>query len=279
MATLLAAVAGLQTVSAQKVIIKVAGSDPVSYDVSQIEYIAFNEATPGPQPGEHEFVEIGGLKWATRNVGATSVAGSYETACGDYFVWSETEPRYASMTRTDANEVTFTWKNGYESGYSDNYPTYTGTTLDAPHDAATANWGGNWRTPTNAEYNALAKACSGIEGKQTPVELTSTITEGGIYWLSETQIIESAYTGVAGLLFVSASDISKRVFFPASGSINGTTLRNFGTDGRYWSSSLNRTYTSGNRAFFLEFWSSFIKPSGGNDNFFYNGCMVRPVSD
>ena len=173
----------------------------------------------------HEYVEIGGLKWATMNVGATTVAGSYETCYGDYYAWGETTPRYMTITRSDTNSASFTWRNGYSSGYSsDNYPTYTGTTLDASHDAATANWGSTWRTPTKAEFEALAAACSGSSAYvQTPVTLINTITEGGIYWLSSTQTIESAYTGVAGLLFVSASDISKRVFFPASGFVGGTT--------------------------------------------------------
>ncbi len=225
----------------------------------------------------HAFVEIGGLKWATMNVGATTVAGSYATCYGDYYAWGETQPRYMTITRSGTNSASFTWRNGYSSGYSsDNYPTYTGTTLDASHDAATANWGGTWRTPTKAEFEALAAACSGSSANgQTPVNLINTITEGGIYWLSSTQTIESAYTGVAGLLFVSASDISKRVFFPASGRVLGTSLDLGGTDGIYWSSSL---YTSDTDcAYRLDFYSLNVTPSDNNVR--YRGFTVRPVSD
>ena len=225
----------------------------------------------------HEYVEIGGLKWATMNVGATTVAGSYETCYGDYYAWGETQPRYASITRSAAGSASFSWKNGYSSGYSsDNYPTYTGTTLDAAHDAATANWGGTWRTPTKAEFEALAAACSGSSANgQTTVNLINTITEGGIYWLSRTQTIEPAYTGVAGLLFVSASDISKRVFFPASGSVYDTRLYDGGTNGFYWSSSL---YTSDTYyAYNLDFSSYGVGPSDDTDRF--PGRTVRPVSD
>ncbi len=224
----------------------------------------------------HEYVEIGGLKWATMNVGATTVAGSYETCFGDYYAWGETQPRYMTITRSGTNSATFTWRNGYSSGYSsDNYPTYTGTTLDASHDAATANWGGTWRTPTKAEFEALAAACSGSSANgQTPVTLINTITEGGIYWLSDTQTIESAYTGVAGLLFVSASDISKRVFFPASGNVSDTSLYNGGKEGRYWSSSLNTSES--NYAYRLEFHSSRVYPSVSH--YRYYGLTVRPVS-
>ena len=225
----------------------------------------------------HEYVEIGGLKWATMNVGATTVAGSYETCYGDYYAWGETTPRYMTITRSDTNSASFTWRNGYSSGYSsDNYPTYTGTTLDASHDAATANWGSTWRTPTKAEFEALAAACSGSSAYvQTPVTLINTITEGGIYWLSSTQTIESAYTGVAGLLFVSASDISKRVFFPASGFVGGTSLSDGGTRGYYWSSSLITSYTD--IAYYLYFRSSRVSPS--YYSYRYDGFTVRPVSD
>ena len=38
----------------------------------------------------HEFVEIGGLKWATMNIGAKSVADMKETAYGDFYAWGET---------------------------------------------------------------------------------------------------------------------------------------------------------------------------------------------
>ncbi len=226
----------------------------------------------------HEYVEIGGRKWATMNVGATTVAGSYETCYGDYYAWGETEPRYSSITRTEEGEVTFTWKEGYSSGYNYyNFPSYTDTTLDASHDAATANWGGTWRTPTKEEYEALAAACSGSSAEvQTPVTLINTITEGGIYWLSSTQTIESAYTGVAGLLFVSASDISKRVFFPASGYVYDTSLSYGGMYGNYWSSSRNTSRTDS--ACYLEFDSSCVRPPYSYGQRFY-GMTVRPVSD
>ncbi len=225
----------------------------------------------------HEFVEIGGLKWATMNVGATTVAGSYETCFGDYYAWGETHPRYMTITRSGTNSASFTWRNGYSSGYIyDNYPTYTGATLDAAHDAATANWGGTWRTPTRAEFESLAAACSGSSANgQTPVTLINTITEGGIYWLSDTQTIESAYTGVAGLLFVSASDISKRIFFPTSGYVNGTSLDSGGTNGRYWSSLLRTSNTD--RAFTLDFYWLSVNPQSNVHR--YIGATVRPVSD
>ena len=223
----------------------------------------------------HAFVEIGGLKWATMNVGATTVAGSYETCYGDYFAWGETEPRYISITRKAANDATIICNYGYSS---DNYPTYTGTTLDASHDAATVNWGGSWRTPTNAEFRALAKACTGSDNdSQSTIdsELISSITKGGIYWLSSTQTIEPAFTGVAGLLFVSKADISKRVFFPACGCVDGKSLSYGGYYAYYWSSSKSASQDS--KAFRLNFTDSFILLA--STDFRFLGFTVRPVSD
>ena len=275
LAALLLVGAGVQTAWGQKMVVTLKDDSKVKYDISQLKEVTFEEAEVPAD--EHEYVEIGGLKWATMNVGATTVAGSYETCCGDYFAWGETEPRYASITRTSADEATFTWKSEYSSGYSrENWPTYYGPTLDAEHDAATTNWGGSWRTPTLEEFMALAKACSVSNYYwQEAVELTSTIVEGGIYWLNSTQTVESAYTGVDGLLFVSKADINKRVFFPACGDVDGTSLSNGGTYGFYWSSSLRTSST--NYAYHLYFYSSYVDPS----NYFYRciGFTVRPVSD
>lgn len=48
----------------------------------------------------HEYVEIGGRKWATMNVGATTVAGSPKTAYGDYYTWGEIDTYYSRLTET-----------------------------------------------------------------------------------------------------------------------------------------------------------------------------------
>lgn len=187
-------------------------------DNSKSRYLGLNIRPVYDKTKAHDSVEIGGLKWATMNVGATTVAGSYETCVGDYFAWGETEPRYSAINWTSETTAEFTWKPGQELGYtSDNPISYTGSSLDEEHDAAVANWGEGWRTPSKNDYLALFKACTGSEDDtQTPVVLTNPITEGGIYWLTEEQQIEKEYTGVCGTLFVSKDDISKRVFFPSA---------------------------------------------------------------
>lgn len=181
-----------------------------------------------------EYVEIGGLKWQTKNVGASTVAGSPQTCYGDYFAWSETSPRYSSIVFSSATEATITTKSSYPSGYSvSQYVSYNSSTLDASHDAATKNLGSNWFTPTQEQFTALMEAC-GNSWKT----LTGKITEGGIYSLSEDQTYEPGYTGVAGKLFVSTSDITKRVFFPYAGYIWGTS---FQSGSRYWTTENSGT--------------------------------------
>lgn len=202
-----------------------------------------------------EYVEIGGLKWQTKNVGASTVAGSPQTCFGDYFAWSETSPRYSSITFSSATSASITMKSSYPSGYSvSQYVSYNSGTLDASHDAATKNLGSNWFTPTREQFTALMEACGNTW--KTPTE---KITEGGIYRLSETQTYEPGYTGVAGILYVSTSDITKRVFFPQAGYIDGTS---FYGGGKYWTTENSGTgkpyyFTTGGY-----FNNDYSKPTG-----------------
>lgn len=224
---------------------------------------------------EHGYVEIGGVKWATMNVGATTVAGSYKTCVGDHFAWGETEPRYSAIKWTSETEALVTWKNGFGNGYN-NSPDYIGEELDAAHDAATANWGDEWRTPTLFEFYELAEACTDnldANGYYTPIEPTTKIDEGGIYWLDKEQTIEPAYTGVAGMLFVSKDNISKRVFFPASGDSFETSFQDIGELGFYWSSTL---YTKDNAYAYRLFLTKGLFYSSSTINRSY-GFPVRPV--
>ena len=226
----------------------------------------------------HEYVEIGGVKWSTKNLGASTIAGDPATCYGDYYAWGETEPRYTSIAISDASSATFGgWKTYHSYGYSSSdYPSYTGTTLDAEHDAATQNWGTSWRTPTKADFEALLKACTGSTSDctSTTVSANKKITTGGVYWLSGTNLtIDGTTYGVKGILYVDKTDTSKRVFFPAAGNCYDTNSYS-GSYGLYWSSSL---YMSDTRnASYLYFNSSRVNTSldGGR----YGGFTVRPVS-
>ena len=85
------------------------------------EFVFDSDETPGTgnMIGGHEYVEIGGVKWATMNIGATTVAGSYETCYGDWFALGEASPRYDYISRKSATDAKVSWKFGYPEGYSD----------------------------------------------------------------------------------------------------------------------------------------------------------------
>ena len=62
------------------------------------------------------------------------------------------------------------------------------------------------------------------------------------------------------------------LFLPAAGYRNGTSLNNAGTNGNYWSSSLNTE--NPNNAWNLNFNSGNCNMNNNNRN---NGLSVRPV--
>ena len=106
-------------------------------DLNKIEFA--NNGTRGEENG-YQWVDLGlpsGKKWATLNVGASSVEQT-----GDFFAWGETEAKsYYEEKASKANGV-----SGNIGG-------------KAEYDAAAAHWGGDWRMPTIDEWRELAKYC------------------------------------------------------------------------------------------------------------------------
>lgn len=97
-----------------------------------------------------QYVDLGlSVKWATTNIGAT-----YPEQYGDYFAWGETEPKER-----------FAWDNyKWCDGTKNNITKYNATdglkTLLPEDDAATANWGSQWRMPTKEELAELRLSCT-----------------------------------------------------------------------------------------------------------------------
>lgn len=174
---------------------------------------------PQPDPANgHEYVEIAGMKWATMNVGASSV-----TDYGLYFQWGDTQGYTAAQAGSGTGQKYFGWAD-YKYGNGTSSPGAAGmakynstdglTVLEPSDDAVAAAWGGNWRMPTTAEFAALGAA----------VNTAWTTDYKG--------------TGVAGLVCTDKTDATKELFFPAAGNCDYGFRYNVGSFGYFWSSSV-----------------------------------------
>ena len=220
--------------------------------------------------GGHGYVDLGlpsGTKWATCNVGA-----SRPEEYGDYFAWGETEPEYEPGTAS--NPV---WKNG--GGYDDRkfrfykwFNTTDGFTkyvvkngivdnktmfsdYDYEDDAARANWGSKWRTPSPKQFQELCdiKNCDWT-------------------WAEDYE-----GSGINGYV-VSSKIISGRfIFLPAAGYSCTKDLNKYGL---YWTDTANANLEGA--AFRLLFTKNSIScPKGDVVDTYARaaGLSVRPVCD
>lgn len=172
----------------------------------------------------HDYVDLGlpsGTLWATMNIGAIN-----PQEFGDYFAWGETNPKDVYNWNTYKwckgayNMLTKYCKNGSYgyNGFVDNK-----TELDPEDDAATANWGSNWRIPTKDQQDELRAECS---WKWTNMN------------------------GVKGYLVTSKHN-GASLFLPATGWRSDSELYRRGIWGEYWSRILHETNSSG--AYYLYF--------------------------
>ena len=171
------------------------------------------------QTKQYEYVDLGlpsGLKWAKCNVGATS-----ETDYGDYFQWGSTEPN----TADECNWADAPFNNGSDSYNKGYFTTHKSEWLDSKDnlkpefDAARAIMGGDWRMPTETDFNEL---------------LNGTTNE----W-----IFNYNDTGVSGRKFTSKTDTSKYIFIPAAGFRTNGSVNYVGIYGDVWASSLDISNT------------------------------------
>ena len=102
-----------------------------------------------PTVTTHELVDLGlpsGTLWATCNVGASNPED-----LGDFFAWGETAPKeiydWASYPYGDCIDNCFKMTK-----YCDEDSL---SVLEPSDDAATANWGDDWRMPTMEEWEEL----------------------------------------------------------------------------------------------------------------------------
>ena len=195
----------------------------------------------------HEWVDLGlpsGLKWATCNVGASS-----PEEYGDYYAWGETSPKSEYTWVNYRFRVSGDWEenvvfNKYNAkskhGSVDNR-----TRLVYSDDAARANWGGNWRMPTDTEWTELRSQCTWTWTKQ-----------GG----------KNGYK-------VTSKINGNHIFLPAAGSQRDTSPFNVDMNGYYWSSALYTNYSYS--AYGLSFSSAEVLRY--NEFYRFIGRSVRPV--
>ena len=192
-----------------------------------------DEPTTGTING-HEWVDLGlpsGLKWATCNVGASSPEDY-----GNYYAWGETTTK---STYTADNSLTYELNESQlqSQGYIDG-----SGNLTPSHDAATANWGGSWRMPTNDEMQELVDYC---EWERTQNGLKAIGPNGSC------------------------------IFLPAAGFRFSTSLLNDGDFGYYWSST-PYDYDDGYFAYDLDINYGDANVGGYLRD---NGLTVRPITE
>ena len=192
-----------------------------------------------------EYVDLGlpsGVRWAKNNVGAVS-----ETDFGNYYSWGETE------TKSTYNWSTYKWCDGsrYSQLKYNNQNTFgtvdDKTTLDLEDDVAHVMWKGSWRMPTMADQDELRSNCTW--------EWTTRNEVNGCLVTSNIE----GYT-------------DRSIFLPANGYQYNTEFYDVGSNGRYWSSSLDTTYPDD--AAILVFYEGTVKWSASNRD---AGLTVRPV--
>ncbi len=199
-------------------------------------FVHVTETTTVCIRGEHDYVDLGlpsGLLWATCNVGANS-PGEY----GDYFAWGETTPKdvynWSTYKYCNGSESTITKYTGSDDGL---------TTLLPEDDAATANWGGNWRMPTEEEWMELV--------------YNTTVT-----W--------ELQNGLAGRRFTATNGNS--IFFPIAGYRLDDEFYDVDEIGEYWSSTVDDFLPSTAWRFYI---ISYI--GGTSSTYRQCGFSVRPV--
>ena len=234
-----------------------------------------------------EYVDLGtGVKWATCNVGAEN-PWDY----GDYFAWGATMPYYKAGHSQDSpcndwidGKDGYNWKSypfmedgqsswkritkyTFADGQTDGTRWYDGTTFKGDNgdgvehrdfasygyadDAARANWGGKWRTPTDAEWTWLRENCT---------------------WTWTNDYLGDG-SNKAGRI-VTSNVNGNVIFLPAAGYRYDNHLINAGVYGNYWSSSLNEFSSDGARDVYFN--GTDVSRYGDRR---YYAQSVRPVTE
>ncbi len=198
-------------------------------------------------------VDLGlSVKWADCNIGA-----GQPHEFGEQYAWGETEPKAGYLWETykwcEGSGGNWTWTKYCCN--SSGSPVDNKEVLEPEDDVAHVKFGGSWRMPTRDELLEL----------QNWNNCSWTWTE------------DYNETGVAGYIVKSKKSgfEDKFIFLPAAGSYQNNSTIFVGTNGLYWSSSLNKSDPA--IAWHIFFSSKEVK---GNYSYWRPfGCSVRPVTE
>lgn len=156
---------------------------------------------------------------------------------GGYYAWGETDEKDYY---------------GFNYAYLDSETSYhdIGTDISgSQYDVARVKWGGAWRMPTIDECKELVQKCTWT-------------------WVSQNGVNGALVTGVNG----------NSIFIPAGGRKYGDRgLRDFGTYGCYWSSTIESDNGYGHSSKMLLFYNNNQDVTDGRNRI--NGMPVRPVTN
>lgn len=147
---------------------------------------------------QYDYIEIGGIKWATMNLGASSV-----TDTGLFFSWADTQGYTKEQgLNGEKSFLQANYKYYDAEYYHENYG-YTKynsedglLVLDPSDDAATVIMGSNWKTPSLDDFQILVNSCN--------ITVTNNYQD----------------SNVSGVIFTDKTDSSKVLFMPFVGSFS-----------------------------------------------------------
>lgn len=199
----------------------------------------------------HMCVDLGlSVRWATSNIGA-DIPSDY----GNYYAWGEIETKsnydwskykYCNNSGSNFTKYCTNKSSGYNNFIDEK------TTLELSDDVANVIWGGNCRMPTKTEYEEL-------------------VNSDNCTWTWTTQNGKKGYKVTSK----KSGYTDRSIFLPAAGYRNSTSLNSAGSQGYYWSSSLDTSHPYD--AWKLKF------TSGAHGTYDYDGfgrdrgMSVRPV--
>ena len=195
-----------------------------------------------------EYVDLGlSVKWANMNVGASKI-----TDFGNYYAWAETSTKeqydWTTYKYTEKGATRMTKYNSTSMGAVLDFL----TELEPIDDAATINWGNDWRMPSLSEMNELIQNCTWT-------------------WYEN-------YNGSGNSGFVITSKIvgytNNSIFLPAAGHYGGKNTYDLNQMGMYWTSTLDKNSYANIKACQLYFGDGSLQTMSYDREI---GMTIRPV--